>query len=426
MRRRGADAPTRAAPALVFLLSALGGCTGERSSSAFAVVDSAGVQIVTNGPASLESAEEWALSPDPVVNVGSGARPDVALFRVVAVTPLDRGRVAIGMTAPPQVLIANSDGTRAVTLGREGDGPGEFAGVSSVVRIEPDSLAVWDAERRRISVFTEDGRLQREVPLGNLAPLSWIASPNVLVESGRIYLLPSGPGSFLLLGVGVFGPGEGVRRVAVPSFRVTTDGTLIDEVGRFPGETTFSSTRTGTAPYPLGPDTHGASLGDQLVVGTADLAEYRRYSGAGAPEQIVRWPEPDTLLTESDTDAWEGFLGTWLGGMPPQEAASIREILEAMPEPARRPAYTGLITSDTGQTWVGDYFPGQLELSAAYMGRMRVPARRWLVFGEDGALVATAHIPAGFRPFEVRNGMVWGVFTDELDVESVRAYELLR
>lgn len=117
-------------------------------------------------------AEEWALAPAPIVEVGSGASPDVALFRVVAVTPLAGDRVAIGMTAPPQVLVANPDGTRAATLGREGDGPGEFSGVRSLVRIEPDSLAVWDPERRRISVFTEDGRFQREVALADLAPLS--------------------------------------------------------------------------------------------------------------------------------------------------------------------------------------------------------------------------------------------------------------
>jgi len=411
---------------LALFLSALTGCAREGQPTTAVLADSAGVQIVTHSPASLVSAEEWALSEDPVVDIGSGASPDVALFRVVAVRPLAEGRVAIGMTAPPQVLIANSDGPRAVTLGGQGDGPGEFAGVSSIVRIEPDSLAVWDAERRRISVFTEDGRLQREVALGDLAPLSWIASPNVLVESGRISLLPSGPRAFLLFAVGVFGPGEGVRRVAVPSYRISTDGTLITEVGRFPGETTFSSPQTGISPYPLGPDTHGAPLGDRLVLGTADLPEYRRYSPGGALEQIVRWPEPDTLLTQSDSDSWEEFLETWLGGLAPQEAASIREILGAMPEPVRRPIYTGLVTSDGGETWVGDYYPGQLELGAAYMGRMRVPARRWLVFGVDGDLVAIARTPAGFRPTGVHDGMVWGVYTDELDVESVRAYDVFR
>ena len=416
---------SRRCPAIAFILGVLGGCSGQHEPTAAVVADSAGVRIVTNGTATLVGAEEWTLSPDPAVEVGSGENPDTPLFRVVAVTPLKDNRVAIGMTAPPRVVIANSDGTAAATLGGQGDGPGEFAGVRSIVRIEPDSLAVWDAERRRISVFTEDGRLQREVLLRDLAPLSWIASPNVLSVSGRVDLLPSAPGSFVLLGVGVFGPGEGVRRVSIPSYRVSAEGALLDQLGGFPGETTFSSTQTGTSPFPLGPDTYGAALGDGLALGAAEQAEYRRYSPAGALEQIVRWAESDTLLTESDVHAWESFLETWLGAMAPQEAASIREILDAMPEPARRPAYTGIVTSDNGRTWVEDYCPGQLGLGVAYMGRMRVPARDWLVFSDEGVLIATARTPAGFRPITVRKGMVWGVYVDEFDVESVRAYEVV-
>lgn len=112
----------------------------------------------------------------------------------------------------------------------------------------------------------------------------------------------------------------------------------------------------------------------------------------------MRWAETDTLIDEVASEAWEAFLATWLDAMPPQEAASIREILAAMPEPRRRPAYTGLVTSTAGHAWIGDYYPGQLELGSAYMGRMRVPARRWLIFGEDGRLIATIRTPSGFRP----------------------------
>jgi hypothetical protein len=409
------------------MLLVMAACSGESGLAPSTVTDSAGVMIVTHGQGSLAAAETWALAPDPVVNVGSGTSPETALLRVVDVTPLGSDRVAIAMAAPPSVIIANPDGTRAVTLGAEGDGPGEFAGVRSLVHMEPDSLAVWDAERRRISVFTEDGRFHREVVLTEVAPLSWIASPNVVEESGRVYLLPSSPGSFVLFGIGVLGAGEGVRRVTLPSLRISTTGDVITDVGAFPGETTFSSEQTGVTPYPLGPDTHVAALGDRFVAGTAETEEYRRYAPDGTLEQIVRWPPSDTLLTDSDRGAWESFLDRWLGAMPPQEAASIREILDVMPEPARRPAYSGLITSDVGSVWVGEYHPGQLELGSAYMGRMRVPERRWLVFGQsDATLTATVRMPDGFRPFTVEDGRVWGVHTDDLDVESVRAYEIGR
>lgn len=123
----------------------LGGCSGEPSATTAVVTDSAGVRIVSHSAPSFGVAEEWTLATTPVADVGSGASPDVPLFRVVAVTPLTNGRVVIGMTAPPRVVIANSAGTLSVTDGQGGDGPGEFAGVRSVVRMAPDSVSVWDA-----------------------------------------------------------------------------------------------------------------------------------------------------------------------------------------------------------------------------------------------------------------------------------------
>jgi hypothetical protein len=50
--------------------------------------------------------------------------------------------------------------------------------------------------------------------------------------------------------------------------------------------------------------------------------------------------------------------------------------------------------------------------------------RRWLVFDGDGILAAGVDTREGFEPHAVREDRVWGVFKDELDVESVRAYEV--
>lgn len=74
---------------------------------------------------SLESAEAWSLSAEPMAEIGAGASPNVALYHVRDVTPLERGRVAVGTLTPPRALIFEPDGTSTATLGREGDGPGE-------------------------------------------------------------------------------------------------------------------------------------------------------------------------------------------------------------------------------------------------------------------------------------------------------------
>jgi len=158
------------------------------------------------------------------MKIGSGADPVVSLFRVTAVAPLETGRVAIGMTAPPSVVLVEADGTTTTPIGREGDGPGEYAGVTSVVPLAPDSLAVWDAERRRISVFTGEGTLRREVDLREHAPLSWLAAGGFLDTSGRVSLMPSAGRSFVLRGIGLLGPVDGVRPVVLPSSSIDADG----------------------------------------------------------------------------------------------------------------------------------------------------------------------------------------------------------
>jgi len=66
------------------------------------------------------------------------------------------------------------------------------------------------------------------------------------------------------------------------------------------------------------------------------------------------------------------------------------------------------------------------EMGVAFMGRMRLPERRWLVFGPDGAVRAEVRTPDGFRPLAIRSDRVWGIYTDDFDVESVRAYGIRR
>ena len=55
-----------------------------------------------------------------------------------------------------------------------------------------------------------------------------------------------------------------------------------------------------------------------------------------------------------------------------------------------------------------------------------MPERQWLVFGPEGELRATLRTPTGFRPHLVRGDTLLGVYTDELGVESVRAYRMER
>ena len=412
--------------ALVLATVTSSACTGDARPSTTAVVDSAGVRIVTNLPGSIESAVAWSLPAQPVVDIGSGVSPDVPLYRVTAVVPLDGSRVAVGMDTPPQALVFEPGGTLAATLGRQGEGPGEFATVTSVVQLAGDSLAVWDQNRRRVSVFM-DGRYVRDVDLSALALLSPLAAGSLDTPSAWSQLLPSTAGSLVLLQVRIGGePAPGAFRMEAPSYRLTTDGEEQARFGPFPGEELYNLGvgLGGIYSYPFGADTYGATAADAFVVGTAETPEFRLYGHSGALERIVRWADQDRTVGGRLLAEWSEIREAWFASMSADQRVVIGDFLNRMPHPERFPAYDGIVTSDVGEIWIGEY-AGPLEMPYPPL-HVRAPVRRWLVFDIDGALVATVHTPEGFQPYAVREERIWGVYTDELDIESIRAYAITR
>ncbi len=399
------------------------GCGEGEGSGAVIVADSAGIEVVTNLPGGEAEAEVWTLSAEPVLEVGAGASPEVPLHRVSAVAPLDGG-VAVGTETPPQALVFDADGALAATLGRAGGGPGEFTRVASVVPMVGDSLAVWDPDRRRISVFTRAGAFIREVDLSDVAPVGIMAAPNTRSAAAWTHLKAGPDGGFVLFSVGAFGPGEGARRPAAPSYRLTPAGEVAAELGSFPGFQSYSSEQTGVTLYPFGADTYGAMSGDALVVGTAEAPELRYYGPDGDLRRIVRWPDHDRAVQGPLVERWDSMQTSWLEPMPEPRRRMMREMFDRIPRPDRFPAYDGVISGADGRVWVGEYV-GVIELANTPID-VRVPARRWLVFDAGGALTATVETPAGFQPHAASGARVWGVYRDELDVESVRAYTVAR
>ncbi len=413
----------RAFAIVVLAVATSSACQVRPDRAATTEADSAGVTIVTNLPGSMERAPSWSLSAEPVLEIGAEPDGEVTFFRITTVVPLPAGGVAVGTATPAEVRIFSPDGAPRTVLGRQGEGPGEFWTVTSVVPFAGDSMAVWDQNRRRLSLFTAEGSYVRDVGLGDLVVPSPEAVGSALDPAASSTLLPSVPGTFVLFGVGSFGPGVGLRRVEAPSYRVDRNGGRLGTFGPFPGVESFYSEATGVAPYPFGASTYGATLGDTLVVGTAADPELRFHDSDGRLFRMIRWPDRERAVGGAMLAEWTEWLDAQLAAMAPADAAGIRSILDQMPPAERFPAYRDVVASDVGELWVGDY-PGQLGIRGLPGDPPRMPARRWLVFASEGKLVGMVTTPEGFQLHAVHEGRLWGVHTGELDVESVRAYRL--
>ncbi|UCF19485.1 MAG: hypothetical protein JSU87_16435 [Gemmatimonadota bacterium] len=78
------------------------------------------------------------------------------------------------------------------------------------------------------------------------------------------------------------------------------------------------------------------------------------------------------------------------------------------------PAYSDIVVDLEGNLWVGEYRrPGDDQ-------------PRWTVFDPDGVMLGIVETPQRFRIFEIGGDYVLGRGVDELDVEHIHVYRLLK
>lgn len=383
----------------------LAACGGAGTSPGVVVRDSAGIEIVENGPESLAAAARWSLAAEPSLELRSRAADDVVLFLIADVAPLDDGSVAVANGGSQEVLVFDRSGSLLRRLGGEGEGPGEFGSLSSVLALE-DSLGVYDSRQRRLSVFGPEGRLVREVALGARAQ-----------PGSSMALHPLSTGDFALFVRGGLRAEPGVFRPEAESFRISPAGEVLATYGSFPGsELAVIPGAAGAVLF--GALTVAATVGEHLVVGLGERPELRAYAPSGSLSRILRWPDADRTVP---AERAERFLEAGLEEMPEAQRPQMRAMFERLPKADRLPPYEDLIGSDAGDLWVGGYVGPERA-----MPDFRDPVRPWLVFDPAGALQASLQSPEGFRPLAVHGDELVGVFTDALGVESVRAYAILR
>lgn len=183
-RRVGFAARAKIAVALAVVATA--SCTtGERDVGTSAVYDSAGVTIIENPgldrPLGIEVTPLADLIP-----------PDSALTVVPWGVTADEatGRIYVADRPNDRVVVFDASGRYAGTLGRSGDGPGEFRSPVAVSMDPSGSLVVWDNGRRLLSRWSSGGDL-----LGEERPELDFRGPKFAVGSdGLVTVTATGAG----------------------------------------------------------------------------------------------------------------------------------------------------------------------------------------------------------------------------------------
>lgn len=395
----------------LILLSAVYAACGDRSADTdagaptFTVRDSLGIAITTSTARQWPDGGGWTLAETPSVTIGSSSDGPDALFSVGPIVPLSEGRFALAHRSRHQVLWFDSTGTRLSAAGREGDGPGEFRTISRMFRLPGDTLVVTDGSLARLSIFDAEGQLVRT---SSFDFTSGLAQPVVLLSDRTLLARPG-------FSFNSSTP-AGIQRDTAALSRFDLDGKLVGEVPAIPmGENWVFNMGGSTAagPHPFGKRTLIAPSAGGFWIVTGDRPEAELRGPDGALRRIVRWADRSAPLTQDVAGRFETFVRR---DVDPQDEPAIEAYLEDMDYPATLPSASELMTDSDGYLWVEPF--------DADIGDETSPP--WVVLAPDGHLLGVIGFPGRLEIRAITTDRVYGVWTDELDIEWVRVYRLER
>jgi hypothetical protein len=230
-------------------------------------------------------------------------------------------------------------------------------------------------------------------------------------------------GSFVTLPTSVRGSPEEFPSGLIRPEQVVTvhseNGMLLDTVGTFLGAERIINIRQRngeivsieiSAP-PFARSSTYVLSGDGLWVATQDGPAIMRYRLDGTPELSIRTGRQPVPVTTEHIDA---LIDARLEDAPPETHAGIRSSYEEMPLPEFVPPYGSMLADASNRLWVADY------------ADPLAPPGRYTVYGEDGGVLARIVLPASFRPYDIGEDWILGRELDELDVEHLRMYRVMR
>jgi hypothetical protein len=415
--RRGLTAVTTAVLGATLAVAA---CGEGRAGASPDVVrrDSAGVEIVRSEAPAWSEAERWRVeTDDPLLDVGSASgAADQELYQVRGLVRLSDGRWVVANGGTNELRFYAPDGELVARAGSQGEGPGEFRRLSGLERLPGDSILAWDGALPRVSVFDSTGNLVRSFRLDD-PPADVEGEPELSVS--RVF--PVGvfrEGSLLARGLDLpmgENPSSGLTTPTRAYFLYDRDGGYRNLIATYPGaerwmRVTESTIEIRTLPFTVNP--LQVVAGDRWYFGGGDRYEISVRTSDSAPARLIRRRHETRDVSEADE---ETYITERLNGVDDPDARDeLRRSLQEQPFPSTFPAYANLTVSRDGHLWIQSYRrPGE-------------SPPPWSVFALDGRWLGDVQLPEDFDPMWIDDEVVAGVWEDELEVEHLRAYRLVK
>lgn len=407
----------------------------------YTVHDSAGVEIVVNHTPEHPADQFWTIDPVPEIVLGGDENPagetndsSQLIWDVVGIARLTDGRVAVLSREGRQLLLFEASGKLSRTIGRAGEGPGEFIRPERLQYLPPDTLVVWDYHMTSIDYFDTEGSLLRERNIDHATLRERV--PGTTGESIRM-TLPDG--SFIVGRMdresaaedGEPKPGSTYRWMPEEYIRVDHEyrahsfGTWAGMEMWVPANGAADGIDVPFVPT-FALDSHIGAGSDPLsvYVSDGDRNEILQFSLDGTLVRIIRRTTDPVRATDGAHGAWMDAMyafGEMMGEpLPPS-------IFDGMPRRESQPPVAGLVVGTDGYLWVKEW-------SASETGW----ADQWSVFSPWGRWLGVLTVPPdpvftdlfmcykAFVPCWVDRDMFLAVRRGELGVERVEGYRIRR
>jgi len=379
------------------------------------VTDSAGVEIVHLRPPGW-TAVETALpgAGDPLVEIGTAmGDPDLELDRVSGVVVLTDGTLVVADDGTRDLRFFTPSGLPLRRAGGDGEGPGEFRDLDYLTRRGADTLLVHDRSLGRVSFLDTDGSFLSAVRMDGILPeVVGTTASGALVGWFALGDGPTTAGPYLTeMAVTVWNARDGSARRVTSAYggeELRVEGGIGERLGR------------GFRPF--GREADFAAAGSFIYVLDGRTPDrIRVHHEDGRLVRVIRVDVDAPPPSEADVEAW---IAAWMAkyeGVPANLEAQWSRGFASVDPPDPAPVLRALEVDRAGNV-----------CAERYPMTVLSPPSFWC-FTPTGDFVRAFRLPAGLaRPghphFDpdlwIEGDRVYGVWIDELGVETVRGYRI--
>jgi hypothetical protein len=343
--------------------------------------------LAADSPASTGAV---TVSAAPVTRLSEQVPLEMQPLEVQDATRLPDGRIAYVSGRDLQVRIASTAGRGVpASIGRDGEGPGEFKSLKWIERCGDDRLYTWDFLQDRLSTFSLTGEFLSQFT---------IAGPSLT----RLYCDNAGMLMALETPREALGPPSG-------NFEPMTARILIlDGTGK-------SMIEVKDVPMgrnrPLGTVTTGGFVGDNVMLGTAEEASIQLLQRDGALIREIPLGSVERTITPA---LYEAELDQIAAQTHENVRARVREALATVPMPPSLPAYRSIVTDKERVAWI--------TLSSLGDGKTRLMAVDVSTASSSG-VIGTLEFPFEAELLEAGSGYLL-LRTPSDDGDDVLVFEL--